>query len=209
MTGVQTCALPILEGLNVTIPWKQKVSSYLDELDETAIEAGAVNVIRAFRSGRQLLLKGYNTDVYGFITSLPEDIRSGSGWAVILGSGGASSAVECGLRKLDIESVVVSRRPATGRIVYHDLTADVVAGSRLIINTTPLGMYPDTESKPEIAYGSLSPDTFLYELVYNPAVTKFMEEGIKRGCRVMNGQRMLEMQADRAWKIWNDPVIRK
>ncbi|MFO7574919.1 MAG: shikimate dehydrogenase [Bacteroidales bacterium] len=196
-----------LEGLNVTIPWKQEVIKYLDALDESAQDAGAVNVIKADRSGNKLLLKGFNTDVYGFMASLPEELAVSTGRAIILGSGGASSAVTCALRKLKVKSVVVSRKPAPGRIVYQELTAELIAGSKLIVNTTPLGMHPDEDGKPEIDYASLSPYNFLYDLVYNPVVTEFMKEGIKRGCPVMNGQRMLELQADRAWEIWNDPSL--
>jgi len=196
-----------LEGLNVTIPWKQEVIKYLDALDESAKDAAAVNVIKAYRSGNSLLLRGFNTDVYGFMNSLPAEFARSTSRAIILGSGGASSAVACALRKRNIQSVVVSRKPAQGRIVYQELTADLIKGSGLIINTTPLGMYPDTDGRPGIDYDSLSPDNILYDLVYNPVVTRFMEEGIKRGCRVMNGQRMLELQADRAWEIWNDPAL--
>jgi shikimate dehydrogenase len=197
----------LLEGLNVTIPWKQEVIKYLDAIDESAKDAGAVNVIKAYRSGNSLSLKGFNTDVYGFMTSLPAEVAERTSMAIVLGSGGASSAVACALRKLNIQYVVVSRKPAPEKIPYQELTADLIAGSGLIINATPLGMFPDTDGKPEIDYASLSPDNFLYDLVYNPVITRFMEEGIKRGCRVMNGQRMLELQADRAWDIWNDPAL--
>jgi shikimate dehydrogenase len=197
----------MLEGLNVTIPWKQEVLIYLDGLDKSAKDAGAVNVIKAERTGNRLLLKGFNTDVFGFLTSLPEEVAESTDRAIILGSGGASSAVTCALRTLNTQFVVVSRTPSPGRIIYKELTAEFIACSKLIINTTPLGMYPYTDGKPGIDYSSLSPYNFLYDLVYNPAVTKFMEEGIRRGCRVMNGQRMLELQADRAWEIWNDPAL--
>ena len=194
---------PNLEGLNITIPWKQEVIKYLDILDDTAKEAGAVNVIRARRSGAGLLLEGFNTDVYGFIVSLPDDIKEDTDRALILGSGGASAAVACALRLLDISYYVVSRHPARDKIIYEELTAEMISGSKLIINTTPVGMFPDTEAKPPLDYDLLSHNNFLYDLVYNPAVTKFMEEGVRRGCRVMNGQNMLESQADRAWDIWN------
>ena len=195
-----------LEGLSVTIPWKQEVIGILDELDDSATEAGAVNVVRAKWCDGRLNLRGYNTDVYGFMASLPEGFKRSNVRAIVLGSGGASAAVACALQKLEIDHIVVSRRAGQGTILYSELTSKIIEESQLVVNATPLGMFPDTESKPDIDYNSLSSDTLLYDLVYNPPVKKFMEEGIRRGCRVMNGQRMLELQADRAWEIWNVPV---
>ena len=195
---------PELVGLNVTIPYKQVVIPFLDELDEKAAAIGAVNTI-LIRNGK---LKGYNTDYHGFKDSLlkwlganpmPEN-------ALVLGTGGASKAVEATLKDLNISYQMVSRNPQEGQLSYTDLSTSTpqhVRTSKLIVNTTPLGMSPHTEAKPELPYEQLTEGHFLYDLVYNPLITAFMQEGINRKCWVKNGLEMLHGQAEKAWEIWN------
>ncbi|MBE0676406.1 MAG: shikimate dehydrogenase [Bacteroidales bacterium] len=196
-----------LMGLNVTIPYKQQVISYIDELDTTAAEIGAVNVIKAYRAAGKLRLKGFNTDSYGFGASLPEEIVSAPGKALVLGIGGASAAVSHSLMKLGFEVVAVSRNADKSSVTYDLLSREMIGSSKIIVNTTPLGMHPDTGSRPPLDYDSLTPEIFLYDLVYNPTVTEFMREGALRGCRTMNGLRMLQLQADRTWEVWNDDAL--
>jgi len=196
-----------LRGLNVTIPYKTEVIPFLDTLDSEAEEIGAVNVIKAHYDEERLILKGFNTDWYGFAESLPADIRNGGGAALVLGTGGASRAIRFALDRLGFNVGSVSRESGTGVVSYNDLAANIISDSVLIVNTTPLGMYPDISGLPPLNYNSLSPRTFLYDLIYNPAETQFLKEGISRGCRTSNGLRMLELQAEKSWEIWtSDPV---
>lgn len=194
--------IPTLRGLNVTIPHKQTIIPYLDQLDESAQKVGAVNVIKV--DGKQLT--GYNSDYYGFKISLENWLPSRPDGSLILGTGGASKAVAAVLQDLKIPYIVVSRKRSENGITYDHLKSqpERVAQSSLIINTTPLGMEPDIESFPDIPYQLLSNQHYLYDLVYNPAETQFMARGKERGTRVKNGLEMLHLQAERSWEIWNE-----
>lgn len=195
---------PNLAGLNVTIPYKEKVIPYLDGLEGAAAETGAVNVIRFERSGPSLKLIGHNTDVNGFEHSL-----LGSGVllprkALVLGTGGASKAVTWVLRKHHCDYLLVSRSPSRENISgYNDLTQAIVDEHTLIINTTPLGMAPNESSFPPIPYQWLGPRHILFDLVYNPPETLFLKKGKEKACMTLNGEGMLVAQAEAAWKIWN------
>ena len=191
---------PALVGFNVTIPYKTDIIPYLDALDETAAFIGAVNTIQV-REGR---LKGFNTDVIGFRKSLenflPEDF---AGRALILGTGGSSRAVEFVLDKMKIPFHFVSRKAIPRGYTYGQLTADIMETVSLIINTTPLGMFPDTGRAPDIPYHLLDESYYLFDLIYNPPETRFMERGKVQGAQVKNGYEMLELQAEASWEIWN------
>jgi shikimate dehydrogenase len=194
---------PALRGLNVTIPYKELVIPYLDELDAGAAAIGAVNTIK--RVGGRLL--GYNTDVHGFEQSLRGFLRQagvmpGQLQALVLGTGGSSKAVAFALRQLGIGFRFVSRSPGAEELSYQDLEPGLIRQHRLIINTTPLGMSPHLESSPPLPYAALGPGHLLFDLVYNPPLTTFLAQGQARGAAVKNGLEMLEMQAERAWEIW-------
>ena len=193
---------PEICGLNVTIPYKEQVIPFLDDIDPEANEAGAVNTITISRNNNKIFLKGYNTDIIGFIRSLPADISKEHNNALVLGTGGASKAVVCGLNKLNIKYQLVSRTGKQGCITYNDVDEKTIQNNTLIINTTPLGMYPDTVSLPDIPYRYLSEQHLLYDLIYNPSLTSFLNEGKKRGAEVINGLQMLKNQAEESWKIW-------
>ena len=198
--------IPELCGLNVTIPYKEQVIPFLNDIDPEANEAGAVNTITISRSKSKIFLKGYNTDIIGFIRSLPADISRKHNNALVLGTGGASKAVVSGLNKLDIKYQLVSRTGKPGCITYKDVDKKTIQNNTLIINTTPLGMYPDTGSLPDIPYRYLSEQHLLYDLIYNPTVTSFLNKGMKRGTGVMNGLQMLKNQAEESWKIWKKGI---
>ena len=195
---------PNLRGLNVTIPHKQAVIPYLNALDSSAEKVGAVNVIR-FQQGR---MTGFNSDYFGFKQSLenwlPEDKSTIQ--ALVLGSGGASKAVCAALTDLEIPYKLVSRKAGPRALSYEELQArpELLQRNRLIVNTTPLGMSPKTDAAPPVAYEKLGPDHLLYDLVYNPAETRFMQKGKEKGARVKNGLEMLQLQAEKAWEIWNE-----
>jgi shikimate dehydrogenase len=188
-----------LSGLNVTIPYKESVIEYLDELDPFAEAIGAVNCIK-FTNGK---LKGFNTDIFGFGESLKQYLAGQRPDALILGTGGSSKAVSHALDEIGIKYHFVSRRKKAEWFTYHDLTAEVMAAHKLIINTTPIGMFPLSESKPELPYHFLSPEHYLYDLIYNPDETAFMHEGALRGAHTKNGLEMLYIQAEKNWQIWN------
>lgn len=189
-----------VEGLSVTIPYKKDVLEFVDQLDPAAKAVGAVNCI-AFRSGVSI---GYNTDIIGFRQSLLEflDGQSIEG-ALILGTGGAALAVKYVLEELKIKTTFVSREQTMGNYTYRQLDREIMQAHKLIINTTPLGMWPDTESLPAIPFKELSQNHYLYDLVYNPDVTRFMQQGASNGANVMGGLSMLHLQALAAWEIWN------
>ena len=193
---------PGLKGLNVTIPYKQQVIPLLSDLDETARQIGAVNTINISRDNKNLYLKGFNTDVYGFQTSLEPLLSPEHSSALILGTGGASKAVEFVLKSLGISYQFVSRKPASDQLQYSDLCLPVIKNHKLIINTTPLGTYPEVSTFPDIPYDLLGPEHILYDLVYNPAETEFLRLGREKGAVTQNGLRMLELQAEAAWEIW-------
>ena len=199
---------PELVGLNVTIPYKEQVLTYLDELDPKAESIGAVNTIR-IQNGR---LKGFNTDYYGFKDSLVKFVGANPmpARALILGTGGASKAVKATLEDLEIYYQFVSRKAAPGQLTYEEIktsTHEDIRTSTLLINTTPLGMSPHTASLPDLPYEQLTLDHFLYDLVYNPLVTAFMQKGIDAQCWVKNGLEMLHGQAEKAWEVWNSPHL--
>lgn len=194
---------PDLAGLNVTIPYKEKVIPYLHELDQKADAIGAVNTIK-INDGK---LKGYNTDYHGFKDSLikfigPNPIPER---ALILGTGGASKAVKAALEDLNISFRFVSRNTSENQLTYEELSSSPhhFITSSLIINTTPLGMSPNVEGLPNLPYEYLTESHFLYDLVYNPMKTAFMQKGIEAKCWVKNGLEMLHGQAEKAWEIWN------
>lgn len=195
---------PNLIGLNVTIPYKEAVLGFLDELAEDAAEIRAVNTIKRYPDGH---LKGFNSDIYGFGETLrrfiPDTFNSG---ALILGTGGASKAVRyvCVRRGLTTQSV--SRSSGKGQVAYEDLDQTIMSEFRLIINTTPLGMHPKTEDSPAIPYRFLTEDHYLIDLIYNPAETRFLSEGLKYGSKIKNGMEMLILQAEKSWEIWNNPL---
>ena len=191
--------IPGISGLNVTIPFKTAIIAQLDELDKDAGEIGAVNTIRI--AGNRWV--GYNTDVYGFSTSLKPFLTNLHTRALVLGTGGAAKAVIHSLNKLNIAVVRVSRTSGKGDLTYGELNAYVMQACKLIINTTPLGMWPDTGGFPEIPYEHLSPEHLVYDLVYNPAETAFLKKAKNRGAAIINGMNMLKFQAEKSWEIWN------
>lgn len=196
---------PFLAGLNVTIPYKQAVIAYLDALDPLAEAVGAVNVVRILQEPEQRLI-GYNTDVVGFresIRPLVEAMAERSPRALVLGTGGASKAIVFGLKQLGVESVLVSRKPAPGLLSYEELTPGMYETFRIIVNTTPLGMSPKTDTCPPLDYDLLGPRHLLFDAVYNPEKTLFLQRGEARGSTVKNGLEMLHLQAEAAWNIWN------
>ena len=192
--------VPHLRGLNVTIPYKEEVLDFLDELDETAREIGAVNTIKILRNKK---LKGYNTDAYGFKKSLEPLLKEGHGKALILGTGGASKAIDYVLKELDIETLFVSRKPGSDdQISYTELSKTIFDEYTIIVNCTPLGTHPDSEKYPDIPYQYLGNKHLLYDLIYNPVKTVFLTKGEEKGATTCNGLRMLELQAEKSWKIW-------
>lgn len=192
---------PSLVGLNVTIPYKQQVMPYLDRLDEVAEKIGAVNTIRFEKNGEK---SGHNSDYYGFKGSLENWLKGTKiENALVLGTGGASKAVLVVLQDLDITYQLVSRTSSAKAISYDDLSRKSLSDYPLIINTTPLGMSPKTESYPEINYQQLTSDHYCYDLVYNPQETTFMKKAAAQGAQTKNGLEMLHLQAEKSWEIWN------
>ena len=195
---------PDLSGLNVTIPYKQAVIPYMDEMNPVAREVGAVNVIKFTRKGNDLRLTGYNTDVIGFTDSIAPMLGEGHTKGLVLGSGGASRAVVYSLRQLGVEPQVVSRTLRPGVITYGDLTPEVMTTHTVIVNTTPLGMYPNVDECPDIPYDLLTPQHLCYDLLYNPDETLFMKRAAEHGAKTKNGLEMLMLQAFASWDIWNE-----
>mgnify|MGYP004612239603 CR=1 FL=1 len=194
---------PNLRGLNVTIPYKEKVISYLDSISPEARSIGAVNVIRVTHEGSKTLLKGFNSDVIGFTQSIEPMLEKYHKKALILGPGGASKAINFGLKSLGLETLFVSRREKEGTIQYKDVTADVVKEYNVIVNCTPCGMYPHTEECPALPYEAMDSRTILYDLIYNPDETLFMKKGAAQGANTKNGLEMLLLQAFASWEFWN------
>lgn len=195
---------PSLCGLNVTIPYKEQVIPYLDEMDEDAKKIGAVNVIKFIRNKNGLKFKGYNSDIIGFMDSIRPLLTPKRDKALVLGTGGAAKAVYRGLVNLGVTPQYVSRSARDGVITYSDITPEIIASHKVIVNTTPLGMYPHVEKCPDIPYGLLTPEHLCYDLVYNPDVTMFMKKSAEHGAETKNGLEMLLLQAFAAWKIWNE-----
>lgn len=190
---------PHLAGLNVTTPYKETVMALLHELDPVADEIGAVNCI-SISDGHT---KGFNTDVIGFEQSLAPLLRNDMNKALVLGTGGAARAVKFVLDKRDIPQIYVSSSGKEGTLSYQELTDEIIHECLLIINTTPLGMHPATESYPPIPYDALSANHLLYDLVYNPEQTTFLQKGRQCGAATQNGMEMLKLQAEASWVIWN------
>ena len=189
-----------LKGCNVTIPYKESIFNYLDEIDRTASEIGAVNTIKFSSDGK---LVGYNTDVVGFEKSLIPLLKTHHTKALILGTGGASKAVAYVLKKIDIDYFKVSRNPKDNLVLtYADISNQLLNEYSLIINCSPLGTFPNINEKPMIPYQFLTSKHLLYDLIYNPVETAFLIEGKKRGTQVKNGLEMLELQAEETWRIW-------
>lgn len=193
---------PDLQGLNVTIPYKEAVIPYLDDMSEAAAHIGAVNCIR-FRAGKKT---GFNTDVIGFSKSLQPLLQPHHRQALVLGTGGASKAVKVALDGLGIGYTLVSRQAGTDTISYDAVDAALMAAHPVIINTTPLGMYPATDAAPPIPYEHVTAGHILYDLVYNPPQTLFLQKGAAQGAVTKNGHEMLILQAEASWDIWNDRI---
>lgn len=188
-----------LKGLNITIPYKEQVISYLDEQSDVVKAIQACNCI-CIRDGK---LIGYNTDVLGFEKTLERQLKVSHKHALVLGTGGAAKAVHYVLQKKGIDYLEVSRAKREGNITYNELDEKIMASHTLIVNTTPLGMYPNLDESPSIPYHLLNEHHYLYDLVYNPAKTKFLVEGERRGAQIENGADMLVIQAEASWDIWN------
>lgn len=196
---------PELKGLNVTIPYKEKVIPYLDSISPEARAIGAVNVIKVTHSGNDVKLKGYNSDVIGFTKSIePMLDKKWHKKALILGTGGASKAINFGLHHLGLETVFVSRFERPDTIQYQNITPEVVKEYNVIVNCTPIGMYPKTEECPLLPYEAMDSHTILYDLIYNPDETLFMKLGAKYGAQTKNGLEMLLLQAFASWEFWHE-----
>ena len=190
-----------IKGMNVTIPYKVEVIPFLDDLDDTAKKIGAVNTIKFTEQGT---LKGYNTDVVGFENSIKPFFKSHHQKALILGTGGASKAVAYALTKNNISYKFVSRTPTEeNQISYDAITEELLNEYHIIINCTPLGTSPNTEKCPSIPYQYINKKHLMYDLIYNPAVTTFLQKGLDNGATIKNGLEMLELQAEESWRIWN------
>lgn len=191
-----------LQGVNITIPYKEQVVSFLDEKDEIVEAIRACNCIKIF-NGK---LVGFNTDVFGFKKTIESQLQPHHKKALILGSGGASKAVQYALKQLGIEFSIVSRRKKNDELGYEDIDDEILDQYTLIINTTPLGMFPNTNDDPPIPYEYLTPKHFLFDLIYNPEKTRFLEKGEKQGAKISNGHSMLILQAEESWRIWNESL---
>lgn len=195
---------PDLEGLNVTIPYKEQVIKFLNYTDEAAAQIQAVNTIWIHRSGHHVSLYGFNTDIQGFQESIKPILQKYHHKALVLGTGGASKGVVKALTNLGIDSILVSRNPEEkGEISYSDLDEDVMDSYKIIVNTTPIGTYPNIEGCPAIPFELVTPKHLLFDLVYNPEITEFLKQGKQRGATIKNGLEMLHLQALASWEIWN------
>ena len=193
-----------LQGLNVTIPYKQQIIPFLDKLSPEAEKIGAVNCIRIQRNSENNLVKiGFNTDAYGFENSLKPLLESHHQKALISGNGGAAKAVKFALDKLSISHQTVTRN---GDFMYSDLTKEIIFEHSIIINCTPLGTFPDVQNAPNIPYEFISNRHILYDLIYNPEKTQFLKNGEIKGAKIKNGYEMLVLQAEKSWEIWNQPL---
>ena len=193
-----------LYGLNVTIPYKSAVIQYLDIIDEQARSIGAVNVLKFIKSGDKVLLKGFNTDIDGFRNSISPYLTERVINALVLGTGGGAKAVCYVLRKFGIKITSVDIIKLEGVLNYSEITDNILINNQFIVNTTPLGMFPDILRKPNLNYSCLNKDHILFDLVYNPELTSFLKAGKEQGCTIIGGLKMLHSQAEKAWEIWND-----
>ena len=192
-----------LEGLNVTIPYKESIIPYLNDISKEAKEIKAVNTIKITKKNSRIFLKGFNTDIFGFQKSLVNFLKTTDVKALIFGTGGASKAVARVLDHLQIEYKAVSRNPSSKNITYSDLDQNLINKYQLIINTTPLGMHPNTGQAPPIPYQYLTYRHFCYDLIYNPEKTTFLKKAENQGAAIKNGLEMLQLQAEKSWEIWN------
>ncbi|MCD8261884.1 MAG: shikimate dehydrogenase [Bacteroides sp.] len=193
---------PNLHGLNVTIPYKEQIISYLDEVDKDAAAIGAVNVVKVIRNKNKIKLIGYNTDVIGFTQSIQPLLTEYHKKALILGTGGSSKAVKRGLDNLGIGSVFVTRTERPSMLTYKDITPELLQEYKVIVNCTPVGMYPNVDVCPDLPYEAVTPNHLLYDLLYNPNTTLFMKKGEEKGAVVKNGLEMLLLQGFAGWEIW-------
>ena len=195
---------PEITGLNVTIPYKEQIIPFLDELDEEALQIGAVNTIKVIRKKGVVKLKGYNTDIYGFRETLKPLLKMHHYKALILGTGGAAKAVEYVLNKIGLDILYISRNPESeNEKGYEELNGVAIKNFPVIVNSTPLGMYPKIDTCPPLPYDHLTEDNLLYDLIYNPSETLFLQKGAEKGAITQNGLEMLKLQAEKAWEIWN------
>ena len=194
---------PDLRGLNVTIPYKEKIISYMDTLSEEARQIGAVNVIRVSERKGQTYLKGFNSDVIGFTRSIEPLLEPKHKKALILGTGGASKAIRYGLEQLGLEYRLVSHTPREGVWSYNQLTPETMQEYTVIVNCTPVGMYPHPDACPPLPYEAIGHDHLLYDLVYNPEETLFLRKGRGQGAITKNGLEMLLLQAYAGWEFWH------
>jgi shikimate dehydrogenase len=192
-----------LNGLNVTIPYKEKVLDFLDELDETAAAIGAVNVVKFIRTENSLKLKGFNSDTIGFEKSILHYLKPQHKKALILGTGGASKAIYFTLQKLGIEPTFVSRTVKDNQLTYWQLNEEIMVDYLVIINASPVGTFPHSDECPDIPYEFLTENHLLFDVVYNPAETVFLKKGKEQGAQTLNGEQMLIEQAIASWEIWN------
>jgi shikimate dehydrogenase len=190
---------PELKGLNITIPYKEEVLQFLNSKNEIVESIGACNCIKIVGSE----LHGFNTDAVAFKNSLQKYLKPNHKCALVLGTGGASKAVQYALKQLGIDFLLVSRRKQENQLGYEDVSRDIIEGHQIIINTTPVGMFPNVDQDPPIPYKVLTADHLLYDLIYNPAKTKFLQYGEEKGAQIVNGYEMLVAQAEESWRIWN------
>ncbi|MGZ3853098.1 MAG: shikimate dehydrogenase family protein [Flavisolibacter sp.] len=190
---------PEFRGFNVTVPYKEEIISFLDSKNDIVEAIGACNCIKVVEGK----LHGFNTDAVAFKNSLQKYLQPNHKCALILGTGGASKAVQYALKELNIDYVLVSRHKKQNQLGYEDVGEDTVANHQVIINTTPLGMYPNVDQDPPIPYRALSKQHLLYDLTYNPPKTKFLQQGELMGAQIINGYEMLVAQAEGSWRIWN------
>jgi shikimate dehydrogenase len=194
---------PNLVGFNITIPYKEKVIPFLDHVSPEARAIGAVNVVRVMHEGKKTLLKGYNSDVIGFTQSIEPMLERYHKKALVLGTGGASKAISFGLRHLGLETISVSRYERPGTIQYDKITPEIIKEYNVVVNCTPLGMYPKTDECPDLPYEAMDNHTILYDLIYNPDETLFMKRGAEYGAQTKNGLEMLLLQAFASWEFWH------
>lgn len=194
-----------LRGFNVTIPYKQQIMPYLDSMSDEAAAIGAVNVVKVTKQDGKVSLRGYNSDVIGFVNSIRPLIKPGHKKALILGTGGASKAVRYGLeQQLGIKTLYVSRSKREGMITYDEVTPELLQEYTVIVNCSPCGMHPHVDECPQLPYASMDERHLLYDLVYNPETTLFMKKGAEQGATVMNGHEMLILQAVASWEFWHE-----
>lgn len=198
---------PELKGLNVTIPYKQKVIRFLESLSPEAKTIGAVNVIRITHKGKNTILKGFNSDVIGFTRSIEPMLEPIHKKALILGTGGASKAIDYGLKSLGLQTQFVSRTSKADVLTYEDISSNTIKEYNVIVNCTPLGMYPQTDTYPNLPYEAMDSHTILYDLIYNPDETLFLKKGRCYGANTKNGLEMLLLQAYASWEFWQGEDI--